>query len=84
MIYFLLICIFFFNQLGLLCLCQKVDYRAKREFNNGMESTAMLLLKLSAMWGEKKNVFPGKFAVRGKDYQECLFYVPNYVKCFIK
>lgn len=43
----------------------------------------VLLLKPSAMWKEGECV-ARKFAVSRKDYQECLFSVPNHVQCFIK
>lgn len=55
MIYFLLICILFFNQLGLLCLCQNsLLYHARKKLRGGMKkkkkkSTKMLLVKASAM-----------------------------------
>lgn len=67
----------FFNQLGLLCLCQKVKKKRVQQWDEKQQ-----LLKPSAMWD--KECVSRKFAVRRKDCRECLFYVPNYVKCFIK
>lgn len=52
----------------------------------GMKNADILMLKPSAMCVHGAGVgeyVSRKFAVRRKDYLECLSYVPNHVQCFI-
>lgn len=67
------------------CVKKKSLLSCKQEFNNGDEKYRDAIVEAKCnVGGGKKNVFPESLLWEEKDFQECLFYVPNYVKCFIK
>lgn len=73
----------FFNQLGLLCSCQKVYYRAGESPTVGREVLRRCCWS-QVQCGGKRNVFPESLLWEEKTTKSAYFTFPTVLKCFIK